>query len=336
MVLIMVVEKMKAKMGKGKRVFGYLEVSDLFTVLKLLNKPTIAVRESTKLYLILTTPRTGSTLLCESLKNTKLLGRPAEWLEPALVREVLTKLRHPIITEWEKAGYPDIVQVVDMFSLEDLKGQKFYKQDLAKLLLAPSEESWKTKLDLREYMNRVIRGTMTSNGVFGMKVHVGQYLHWLRHGLDLFDLYDFDAVYSIDRQDKIAQAYSRAMAEKTGFWKITVKDDIPVDIPITPTEVAQELFKISKEIDILENELVKKVNFRNRFKFEELIKDNGKAATKEILNDLSIPVPLDFGKTRSNVIKQSGPEREKNVEGMRKYFNGEPSPWYGTQWRHDF
>ena len=55
MVLIMVVERMKAKMGKGKRVFGYLEVADLFTVLKLLNKPTIAVRESTKLYLILAT-----------------------------------------------------------------------------------------------------------------------------------------------------------------------------------------------------------------------------------------------------------------------------------------
>ena len=48
--------------------------------------------DETKSYMVLSTPRVGSNLLCRSLENTKLLGFPSEWFNPIFVREICKRL----------------------------------------------------------------------------------------------------------------------------------------------------------------------------------------------------------------------------------------------------
>ena len=232
-----------------------------------LNKTEI---QETKTYLILSTPRVGSNLLCQSLENTEVLGSPSEWFNPLFVREIQTRLGHK-------------------------------------------------QLDFKKYTNTIKKGSKSSNGVFGIKVHIEHYTHWIKNGFDILDI-GFDAHYYIERKDKIAQAYSLAKAKKTNFWtKAETPIGAPPAPPIKPVDVAFQLLNICSQTDTFETKIARRIN--RRFDFNELILDDAKTATLQILSDLNIKIPTNKI-IQSNVERQSGSKRGDHITRIKKYFNG--------------
>jgi len=171
---------------------GYLISSNQLLRKTETTNPAKEVRPHT-CYLICATPRSGSTLLCEALKNTGLAGQPEEYFHPYM--------------------------------------QAFWK------------EFWGTS-SYSDYVARVIREGMTSNGVFGTKVMwdhldscVGNlctipgYESLPVHGL-LSTVFPNLHYIFITRSDKVRQAVSHWKARQTRVWAVvdeTSPDRSPVN-----------------------------------------------------------------------------------------------------------
>jgi len=76
---------------------------------------------------------------------------------------------------------------------------------------------------LKQYLKKIISENVSSNGVFGMKMHFNQFdnlfsekRHGLEHGLEF--LANFQKYILIYRHDKVLQAISEVLAEESGLW----------------------------------------------------------------------------------------------------------------------
>lgn len=126
-----------------------------------------------KKILVLSTPRSGSNLFCDSLEGTGKFGWPSEWLHPDMIRAYrIAKKRDGLV--------------------------------------------------LGDYLDFVVRRSTTENGVFSMKLHIGQYMHWKSRGFDPLSL-GFDRVFYLWRKDLVSQAYSLAKAGVSGQWRSSLK-----------------------------------------------------------------------------------------------------------------
>lgn len=129
-------------------------------------------------YLILSAPRSGSTMLSSALVHSRRAGVPVEY---------------------------------------------FHYQELKKLGEAPPPDK------VMAFFESVRRRRTTPNGVFGMKIHGGQFRapfmrpQMTQEGLDF--LRRFSHVILITRQDKIAQAMSYIRSVKTGLWNSSLASD---------------------------------------------------------------------------------------------------------------
>jgi trehalose 2-sulfotransferase len=107
-------------------------------------------------YLICTTPRSGSTLLCEALENTGIAGRPEEYYQH---RRKTGLPRRP--REYFEDGLPlEVADVLGRGSRVDHELEEFDPRRF------PS---------YRAYLDWTIERGMTPNGVFGAKVMWGYF-----------------------------------------------------------------------------------------------------------------------------------------------------------------
>lgn len=137
-----------------------------------------------RLYVVASTPRTGSTLLCRALWDTGRAGAPKEYLNPMQLRD------------WEvRLGTP---------------ASRLRHLPLRGPLLALVHRWGPDRL--AAHLERV-RARRTSHGWFGLKLH---HHHLARWGVE--DLLA-DAVFiHLRREDRVAQAVSWARALQTGQW----------------------------------------------------------------------------------------------------------------------
>lgn len=163
-------------------------------------------------YLICATPRSGSTLLCEALTNTRVAGYPKEYFEdlkatglPMRPKDYFTTLNNPSFTEM----------------LED-----FSRDHHASAIPALLQQ-----IDYADYLAHVLEEGTTANGVFGAKVMWG-YLSDFISNLrdiptykelpvpDLFSTVFPDLHYiRVVRKDKVSQAVSLWKAIQTWTWR---------------------------------------------------------------------------------------------------------------------
>jgi LPS sulfotransferase NodH len=131
-------------------------------------------------YLICATPRSGSTLLCDCLKLTKLAGNPNEWMLPA---------SHYQAERWFGVGTP----FDDPDYLSEIVGKTSTPNGMfgAKLMW-PTMETFR----LGELWNFVFAGPALRNSPVLPNVR------YIR----------------ISRRDKLRQAISFLIAHKTDFW----------------------------------------------------------------------------------------------------------------------
>jgi LPS sulfotransferase NodH len=156
-------------------------------------------------YLVCATPRSGSTLLCESLRETGVAGNPLEFFEalpetgaPRRPLDYLAGLDDPGAHELI-AGTPPR----DIPWYSDVRGIA----------------------DYREHLDRVRRWGTSDNGVFGAKL-MWAHLADLGHRLGEDDLHALvDAQFDrprfvwVRRADKVRQAVSLWRAMQTQSWR---------------------------------------------------------------------------------------------------------------------
>jgi trehalose 2-sulfotransferase len=162
-------------------------------------------------YLVCATQRSGSTLLCELLKDTGVAGRPHEFFEamrdtgvPPHPRDFLHGLEIPEARRIRDDPRPPV---------------------------APAYSSLAGLTDYREHIERTLALGTTSNGVFGAKLMFNQLdeLHALAGRLPEFSGLEIDELLGhllgapryiwISRRDVVRQAVSMWKALQTRRWR---------------------------------------------------------------------------------------------------------------------
>lgn len=162
-------------------------------------------------YLVCATPRSGSTLLCELLKDTGVAGRPAEYFE---AKRDTGRPAHP-------GDY-----------LENLPRTGAGIRDDQTPPRAPAHSSLLGLSDYREHLKRTSDLGTTPNGVFATKM-MWRHLPELQalagelpeySGLGLHDLltrlFDEPRYVWVTRRDKVRQAVSLWRALQTRSWRM--------------------------------------------------------------------------------------------------------------------
>lgn len=155
-------------------------------------------------YLVCATPRSGSTLLCEMLRETGRAGRPLEHFEI---------LRHSSLPRQPREYFGDLL-----------------RPELLELLAHPRSEG-PNRETAESWWARILRDGSGSNGVWGGKLmwgHVDDLVARCRElpGLadaDLADvlhrLLDDPRLVFVTRRDRVAQAVSLWRALQTQSWR---------------------------------------------------------------------------------------------------------------------
>jgi LPS sulfotransferase NodH len=167
---------------------------------------------ATSSYLVCATQRSGSTLLCESLKSTGVAGCPEEYFEA----RARTGRPRTAAGYFRDPGAPDIGDILG---------------DPEKLGPAPDYSSLDGIDDYAQHLERSSRLGTTSNGVFGAKLmwgHLEDFAHFAGglpafRGLRIEEL--LPAVFPrpryvwVTRRDKVRQAVSLWKAIQTEAWR---------------------------------------------------------------------------------------------------------------------
>jgi len=167
-------------------------------------------------YFVCATPRSGSTLLCEALRNTGIAGRPEEYFGgPKRTRTS------------EEQNEPSWQNLIPVWSA--LQGVSTYS----------------------DYLSRVIKIGTTSNGVFGAKLmwsYFGDFINQLHQTWSDSVSAEFDLLSLafpklryiwITRHDKIQQAVSYWKAIQTWIWR--------TDEPLFPTKEHTWIGSVNEE-----------------------------------------------------------------------------------------
>lgn len=149
-----------------------------------LPRPTVAPRT----YVIASTPRCGSTLLCHALWSTERVGAPREYLNPAQLRDWTLRL-----------GPGWLLHGSARSSRRALAGGP---------LPQPA---------LRRYLNELRSRRSGPSGWFGLKLHHHHLVRWLGQG-DLESVLGPIHWIHLRREDRIGQALSWVRARQTGRW----------------------------------------------------------------------------------------------------------------------
>jgi trehalose 2-sulfotransferase len=157
-----------------------------------------------KAYLVCATPRSGSTLLCEMLRDTGRAGVPLEHFEI---------LRHSSLPRQPREYFQDLdaPEVIE--------------------LLAPVEAGIASTEPPEQWWTRILAEGSSANGVWGGKImwgHIEDFVMRARQlpglaGADLdtvlHELLDDPQLVFVTRQDKAAQAVSLWRAVQTQSWR---------------------------------------------------------------------------------------------------------------------
>jgi LPS sulfotransferase NodH len=159
----------------------------------------------TSSYLVCATPRSGSTLLCETLRTTGVAGNPLEFFE-AVPETGVPRRPLDYLAGLEDA---EALALVDHAPPKDV----------------PRYSDVRACADYAEHLDKVRRDGTTANGVFGAKImwahleDLGRRLGTSDLGAMADDLFDRPRFVWVRRLDTVRQAVSLWRAMQTQSWR---------------------------------------------------------------------------------------------------------------------
>ena len=145
------------------------------------------------MYVVASTPRTGSTLLCRALWDTGRIGAPKEYLNPTQVRDWQVRLGGPVARVTHRALVGPLAAIAGRGPWSDRR--------------------------LRGHLAGIRARRSSEDGWFGIKLHHHHYRHWFEDPGRALDAWFPDARWvRVSREDRVGQAISWVRARQTGQW----------------------------------------------------------------------------------------------------------------------
>jgi trehalose 2-sulfotransferase len=238
-------------------------------------------------YLVCATQRSGSTLLCELLKDTGVAGRPEEYFEA---------MRH--------TGVPPHPGQY----LKDLPRTGAGIRDDPSPPAAPPHSSLQGLSSYREHLERTFRLGTTPNGVFASKLMWSQIpeLHALAGGLPeyaglepfalLERLFDSPRYIHVTRRDKVRQAVSLWRALQTRAWRGEhgPDDDRPVELHYRYEGIRHLVSTLEAEDRAWEEFLAANDAPALSIAYEDDLEGDPDKAARAVLDYVGVPAPLGW------------------------------------------
>jgi LPS sulfotransferase NodH len=157
--------------------------------------------QATRSVVVASEARSGSTLLCQALGATGLVGSPHEYFLPTWFESGHRAFGAPVPTQRER-----------------------WRRVRARLLLR--RQWWEYRhiesATLPAYVDGLVRRRTTSNGVFALKIHWATYARGRElHGFTFEELPQPISWIHIRREDLVAQAVSYVKADQSGVFAIS-------------------------------------------------------------------------------------------------------------------
>ena len=227
-------------------------------------------------FLILSTPRTGSTFLSRKLDQTENLGWTHEWFNWQLMQHICSRL------------------------------------GLAKMMF-------------RQYLAFLDEAASSDNKIYGINLHIHQYLFLLKKKFDVLKRVDFERIYWLEREDRIAQAYSWTKALKTRCWsrdaEIALGFPDGFDVDIQPSEVATRLADICRDTEYYTRTLRQSHTITREFTYRSITKNQCVDAVNSILSDFDRPLITEQIPTNSTTVQTKNSDRER-IQALKQMFVG--------------
>lgn len=137
-------------------------------------------------YLIASSPRTGSNMLCRALWLSKLAGAPDQYLN-----------RDHMLDFCQREGRPE----------RTLVSYPFWEKHF-----------WVNRIGIKEYMQFIEGVRTTSNGVFGLRMHASNFFQDHLLNVDIREILLSYRVIRLVRRDVLAQAISFVVALSRNDW----------------------------------------------------------------------------------------------------------------------
>jgi LPS sulfotransferase NodH len=241
---------------------------------------------ATSSYLVCATQRSGSTLLCESLKSTGVAGRPEEFFEA----RVRTGRPRTAAGYFREPGAPDIGDILG---------------DPEKLGPAPDYSSLDGIDGYTQHLERSFRLGTTPNGVFGAKLMWGHLDDFSRFAGQLPAFRDLPveellpAVFPkpryvwVTRRDKVRQAVSLWKAIQTEAWR---GEDAEADHePIYHGAALEHLVKMLADHDTHWESFFTRTGIEPLvITYEDDLSEGPEQAVRQVLRHLDLSVPLGW------------------------------------------
>src|SRR4051794_20983166 len=260
-------------------------------------------------YLVCATQRSGSTLLCESLKSTGVAGCPEEFFEA----RVRTGRPRTAAGYFREPGAPDIGDILG---------------DPEKLGPAPDYSKLDGIDDYAQHLERSFRHGTTPNGVFGAKLmwgHLDDFTNF-DHRLPAYQGLPLDqllpAVFPspryvwVTRKDKVRQAVSLWKAIQTEAWR---GDANPADHePRYHDAALDHLVKMLADHDTHWEAFFARAGIDPLvITYEDDLSEGPEAATRRVLRHLDLPVPPDWSAPK-HMSRQADERTERWVAQYRE------------------
>jgi LPS sulfotransferase NodH len=265
-------------------------------------------------YLVCATPRSGSTLLVESLKSTGVAGRPEEFFEA----RVRTGRPRTAAGYFREPGAPDIGDILG---------------DPEKLGPAPDYSSLDGIDDYAQHLRRSFALGTTPNGVFGAKLmwmHLGDFREFAGRlpafrGLSLEEL--LPAVFPrpryvwVTRRDKVRQAVSLWKAIQTEAWRGDA--DPAAHEPRFHREALDHLVRMLADHDAHWESFFTRAGIEPlAISYEDDLSDGPEDAVRRVLRHLDLSVPPDW-QLPAHMSRQAD---ERSERWVAQYRERSPTP----------
>jgi trehalose 2-sulfotransferase len=224
----------------------------------------------TRLLAIASVERTGSTLLCSILRQTRAAGTPIEYLN--IQTDNFARFR-------SRTGVPKLkLHLRPLGALRTRAGRRFAWRDI----------DWFTKSSWLAYLSAIAEQRATDNGVFGIKMHWNQYeRHMLEVGVDVGFWSVPVSWVRITREDEIRQAISFVRADQTESWNSSMM--VMRDPVYDADAIEAALGRIQRENDAWETYFNENGITPMHITYEQLTQDTD-STIRSIMNHIGSPV----------------------------------------------
>jgi trehalose 2-sulfotransferase len=176
--------------------------------------------------------------------------------------------------------------------------------------------------DRRHYIDLVLAGSTTPNGVFGLKAQLDQVIR-LRNEqqFDLLEL-GFDKVIWLERRDVIAQAYSYVRSLKTNVFSRYTEQERNVEELSNPHLVVETSAVLNAAGQLTQWRETFERHFRSRadlcLSYEDIMAEGMDSAVSQLRQLLGL-VPARRSPSTRDYEKQARPEDARRIADIRAY-----------------